>query len=229
MRLYADPSITQDTLDSIASELGITVSEYSWLGQRVRGKFKGKAAHKLLLRPDRSSGAAPRDQRFRLIRDNPYANSGDGRRAVWAVCWHGHFNFMAKVFELDPTATFQTGFDTWAGQDDFFARAPASGTRNIGSMMYPLNYNGACDCDMTGDYIIPSHPNPPLQPVSDEGGVRTYVMQQSMIRACPHFIMVPEHYRADGSCRCDDPTHTVMADWEYTWDGSQWVSSPDDD
>jgi hypothetical protein len=227
MRLYADPSVTRDVLDSIASELDIQVYEYDELGHRVRGKFSGKTAHKFLLRPVHN-GRPPREQRFRKINDAPYGG-GDGRRAAFAVCWHGHFFFMAKVFEHDPSATFQTGFDTWAGQDDFFERAPASGTRNVGSIMHPLSYQGACDCDMTGDYIIPTHPNPPLAPASDTGGVKTWVMQQSMIKACPHFILVPDHYRADGSCRCYDPTATVMAEWGYRWDGSQWVGDDSDD
>ena len=30
------------------------------------------------------------------------------------------------------------------------------------------------------------------------------VIQRSTIMACPHFILVPEHYRDDGSCRCDE-------------------------
>jgi hypothetical protein len=42
-------------------------------------------------------------------------------------------------------------------------------------------------------------------------------IDQNDIRKCPHFIMVWEHYRGDGSCRCDDITHTEMRDWGYTW------------
>lgn len=41
------------------------------------------------------------------------------------------------------------------------------------------------------------------------------------IRACPHLIMTPEHYRKEeqfSRCRCDDPDHDEMADWGYTWD-----------
>ena len=37
------------------------------------------------------------------------------------------------------------------------------------------------------------------------------------VRRCPFFILVPEHYREDGTCRCDDPTHVEMRDWEYVW------------
>ena len=123
MKLYADPSVTRDVLDSIASELGIMVYEYDWLGHRVRGKYAGKDAHKFVLRPSRESGLAPREQRFRLIRDNPFARSGDGRRAAWAVCFHGHWHFMKAVFDLDPSAVFATGFDTWAGRTAFMERA----------------------------------------------------------------------------------------------------------
>jgi hypothetical protein len=38
-----------------------------------------------------------------------------------------------------------------------------------------------------------------------------------------HKIMVPEHYRPDESCRCDDPDHRAMASWGYRWDGHRWV------
>lgn len=41
--------------------------------------------------------------------------------------------------------------------------------------------------------------------------------------ACPHFILSPEHYRSNGTCRCDDRTHEEMLDWGYTWDGERWV------
>ncbi len=47
---------------------------------------------------------------------------------------------------------------------------------------------------------------------------------QDEIRACPHFIMVPEHYGPDNKCRCRDPKHTEMKAWDYTWNVTtkQW-------
>ncbi len=39
-----------------------------------------------------------------------------------------------------------------------------------------------------------------------------------MIRACPYLILLPEHYREDGSCRCDDPEAPEMVRGGYTWD-----------
>jgi len=45
------------------------------------------------------------------------------------------------------------------------------------------------------------------------------------IQTCPHHIMVADHYRPDGICRCDDPYHYhEMTTWGYTWDGKRWVS-----
>jgi len=49
------------------------------------------------------------------------------------------------------------------------------------------------------------------------------VIKQSSIRACPHFIMVPEHYREDGTCRCDDVLHHEMDEWGYAWRDGRWV------
>jgi hypothetical protein len=45
---------------------------------------------------------------------------------------------------------------------------------------------------------------------------------QSSIVACLHFILAPEHYRADGGYRCDDPMHSEMVDWGYYWNGMRW-------
>jgi hypothetical protein len=46
------------------------------------------------------------------------------------------------------------------------------------------------------------------------------VIKRSSIQACPFFILMPEHYREDGSCRCDDPEHRklMIAEWGYTED-----------
>jgi hypothetical protein len=46
------------------------------------------------------------------------------------------------------------------------------------------------------------------------------------IQACPHVILVPEHYREDGSCRCNDPTMVSMKNWGYKWNSetNMWES-----
>ena len=43
------------------------------------------------------------------------------------------------------------------------------------------------------------------------------------VRRCAHLILDPDHYRDDGSCRCDDPEHASMRDWGYRWNPSAGV------
>ena len=54
-----------------------------------------------------------------------------------------------------------------------------------------------------------------LHPDGTYEKIRT--LPQSAMMQCPHFIMVPEHYREDSSCRCDDSDHTDMKEWGYVW------------
>lgn len=67
--------------------------------------------------------------------------------------------------------------------------------------------------------------------LTEDGGytVNRRIPQSAML-ACPHFIMVAEHYRDDNTCRCNDPAASVMAEWGYVWaDGLGWVNPPDED
>lgn len=43
------------------------------------------------------------------------------------------------------------------------------------------------------------------------------LIKQSTIANCPFFILVPDHYREDGSCKCDDPEYRKMMikEWGY--------------
>jgi len=43
------------------------------------------------------------------------------------------------------------------------------------------------------------------------------IIKQSDMMKCPHFIMIPNHYRDDGTCKCNDKNETVMAEWGYVW------------
>ncbi len=44
------------------------------------------------------------------------------------------------------------------------------------------------------------------------------MIKQSDIGQCPFVIMVPTHYRDDGSCKCDDIAEQEMMirEWDYT-------------
>lgn len=54
-----------------------------------------------------------------------------------------------------------------------------------------------------------------LNPSGELSNVR--LLPQSAIGKCPHFIFMPEHYRKDNTCRCDDKEHKEMGEWGYKW------------
>ena len=43
------------------------------------------------------------------------------------------------------------------------------------------------------------------------------ILKQSDLLRCPFVIMVPEHYRADGTCKCDSASYRrmMMREWQY--------------
>lgn len=49
-------------------------------------------------------------------------------------------------------------------------------------------------------------------------GAPVTIMRQSDIRRCKFAILVPSHYRPDGTCRCDNAAHRAMmvAKWKYS-------------
>jgi len=58
--------------------------------------------------------------------------------------------------------------------------------------------------------------------LSPKGLADVRMIKQSDIGKCPHVIMVASHYRDDGSCRCNDKSHTKMREWGYRWSDGAW-------
>jgi hypothetical protein len=48
------------------------------------------------------------------------------------------------------------------------------------------------------------------------------LIRQADVRACAHFILLPEHYRENGTCRCDDPEAGEMLLAGYVWRDGRW-------
>jgi hypothetical protein len=47
-----------------------------------------------------------------------------------------------------------------------------------------------------------------LHPDGTETNVR--FLEQDAIRRCRFLILLPDHYRDDGTCKCDDPAHRAL-------------------
>jgi hypothetical protein len=50
--------------------------------------------------------------------------------------------------------------------------------------------------------------------------LKGHIKQSDMLK-CPHCIIAFEHYRPDGSCRCNDENHKEMKEWGYKWSKSE--------
>jgi len=72
--------------------------------------------------------------------------SHDGTRRVHAVCWHGHRDFMVRLFDEYPEARLKSAMADYRGRDDFIETHEATASRNIGSIMNPTQYGMACLC-----------------------------------------------------------------------------------
>lgn len=130
---------------------------------------------------------------------------GNGRK-VAAVCWHGHREFFRALFTQVPEARVQTAstrafarghrFYTSETFEDVFGQTD----RNVGSMMY----SEACECDYDPGHALKT--------------AKITMMRQADLLRCPFAILIPDHYRADGTCKCNDPEEQKMMikDWGYS-------------
>jgi hypothetical protein len=72
---------------------------------------------------------------------------GYKQRHINAVCWHGHRDFMALLFDLLPDVTLRTKLATYKGKEGFEQDYPDTYYTNAGSQMYPQYYGNLCHCD----------------------------------------------------------------------------------
>ena len=129
----------------------------------------------------------------------------EGRR-VHAVCWHGYRDFMREVFKRDPDSRILTAKADYRNAADFEAKYGNTGWQNVGSMMFPMFYKDACVCDR--NYFG----------VSVNEDSYAINVPQDMLKSCPFVIFDPTHYRADGTCKCNDPVEQerMIREWGYS-------------
>ena len=72
--------------------------------------------------------------------------SWSGRHGRWA-CWHAFRDAVAAILLVDPDARVATSLAVYRGADGFLADYPATGDKNIGSLMSPAYMPDLCGCD----------------------------------------------------------------------------------
>lgn len=150
----------------------------------------------------------------------PGARRASRGRHLVSACWHVHLDVMQAIFNHTPEARLKTALADYRGAADFDAkfRATANSDR-WGS----VSATDLCSCPPdkpTDDLRATAPPIQFITLVQGPGGVvgaSVHTLKQASVARCPHFILLPEHYRADESCYCDDPTHVEMKEWGYRW------------
>jgi hypothetical protein len=191
--------LTPDQIREVAAEIGVKIHS-DWYGGGITRD--GRAwRFRLALNSD----VPKKESGYKYQRTSASAFH-EGRR-VAAVCWHGHRDFMLALYARDPEARIKTAWADYRGVRDFAEKFGNTGYRNVGSLMYPMFAKDICTCSW-GDWDVDS----------GIGGSYAVQMPQSMIGGCPFVIFQPDHYRADGSCKCDDPHERkkMIEEWEYS-------------
>ena len=68
-------------------------------------------------------------------------------RHMAAACFHAYTDMIKEIVKAGGRVK-GVGFDGWITEDNIGEAYDAAGRRNIGSMIEPLSYQEACDCDL---------------------------------------------------------------------------------
>ena len=90
----------------------------------------------------RTQGRPPKYGRRGFIRNK----AGDRCRIPGAVCWHGHRDFMRRLFQLAPDAILISAMARYDGAGDFESRHGFTAYKQVGSQMDPVQFSELCDC-----------------------------------------------------------------------------------
>ena len=135
-------SLSESDLRAIAKEIGVVIADR---GSETNTIPRVGRAYSFGLRPDKSTkdengkGTGYRYQRLS-------ASWYNDQRKVYAVCWHGHRDFMRRLFQHDPEARIKTHVADYKGQENFEATYVDTGYQNVGAPIYPRYRADVCTC-----------------------------------------------------------------------------------
>lgn len=124
--------VTEEQLSVVADRIGVKLYELREDGRALR----------FTLRP-----TGDRDEWGNYPYQRRTASWQDTERRVWAVCWHGHRDFMREVFRVNPDARIKTGWADYKGAENFEENYRDTAFINVGSQMFPQQANEVCFCD----------------------------------------------------------------------------------
>jgi len=119
-------------LEAISRDVGVEFRVTRTGGKWIRGR--------IFPDPSKRNGKKP----VPYQRSSPMAGL---KRKVWAVCWHGHRDWMGAIFRRFPDARIKTGLADYNGIGEFLAKYADTGDKEAGSRMYPAIVSDLCFCE----------------------------------------------------------------------------------
>ena len=140
--------VTLAALHEIATEVGCRIAQRSSYGAppREHRRRDGRNEVSFTLRALYAEGRA---RPYRRLSTRTGRN-GKPRTIVGVLCWHGHRDFMLRLFERYPDAILASHLARYEGRAGFLANYPETGETNIGSAMYPVRLSDVCYCHAPG-------------------------------------------------------------------------------
>jgi hypothetical protein len=69
------------------------------------------------------------------------------KNKVNSICWHGYRDFLIELYKVYDGLRITTAQITYKNKEDFELSFKNTGTKNIGSIVEPLQYQHACLCN----------------------------------------------------------------------------------
>jgi len=135
-------TLSDNDIYDIANGVGVCIADRGTVYNHRPAIARTGRAYNFGLRPD----AAFKDENGNYMYQRTSASAFNSERRVFAVCWHGHRDFMRAIFEADPDARIKTMWADYRGSEDFEEKFPGTAYRNVGSMMYPMRASEVCAC-----------------------------------------------------------------------------------
>ena len=134
--------LSENDLYDIAEEIGVALSDRGTVYNYRMPITKVGRAYSFGLRPTSYKNPCTGDHKYQRVSASVFQNE----RRVFAVCWHGHRDFMLALFDRDPDARIKSAMADYKGALDFLDKYPDTAYGNVGSQMYPQYASDVCKC-----------------------------------------------------------------------------------
>lgn len=133
--------ITEKQIIQTAKKVGVAINGASYHVGYFNGITKkgNYLSFTLRIKP-----GAPLDVKYRK-----YGFSG---RRTYHICYHGHYEFMRRLYEINPNTIIRSTMAVYKNKEEFERLAGFVSRVNVGNAYQPQNYGEKCDCEVS-DHI----------------------------------------------------------------------------